>query len=122
MSPGFHTSSTGTLTVSGPLVLDARGDASAQFVLHARAITVAHGADIVLTGAARAVTVYWRAAETITLSTGNVTTRGTHLAQGRIAGTAGADGSSDERHTVEGRLISLGGAVDVAQTTTALPA
>lgn len=121
-SPGVHTSSTGTLTVSGHLVLDARGDASAQFIFHARAITFAHGAVVTLTGAARAANVYWRATETITLSRGNVTTRGTHLAQGRIAGNVGAAGSLGERHTVEGRLISLDGAIDVAYTTTSLPA
>lgn len=116
LTPGVYTSPTGTFTV-GSLVLDAQGDPSARFIFRARTITVANGATVQMRGTGRAANVHWRATESITVGTNSVTTVGTHLAQGRISSNLGAEWNIFSRNTVTGRLISLGGAVDLVRTT-----
>ena len=68
-------------------------------------------------GTGRAANVYWRATGSITVGTNSVTTVGTHLAQGRISSNVGAEWNIFSRNTVTGRLISLGGSVDLVRTT-----
>ncbi|MFE7630664.1 ice-binding family protein [Kocuria sp. NPDC057446] len=116
LTPGVYTSPTGAFTV-GSLVLDAQGDPSARFVFRARTITVSNGATVQMRGTGRAANVYWRATDAIAIGTGSVATVGTHLAQNRIASNLGTEWSIFSRNTVTGRLISLGGSVDLVRTT-----
>lgn len=60
-------------------------------------------------GTGRAANVYWRATDTSTV--------GTHLALNGITSNLGTAWNFGSRATVDGRLISLGGSVDVIRTT-----
>lgn len=120
LTPGVYTSTTGNFTI-GNLLLDAQGDPSARFIVRARTITFSNGATVELRGAARSANVYWRAGATITVGN-SVTTRGTHLAQGRITANPGAEAFFGPRAAVEGRLISLTEAIHLIRTTINPPA
>ncbi|GAA1747341.1 ice-binding family protein [Kocuria aegyptia] len=124
IAPGIYTSTTGSFTVTGDLTLDAQGNPAAQFIFRAASITAADGSRVLLSGQAKAANVYWAATNSITLGI-STTARGTYLARGSIAANI-TPGSPTQRLTLEGRLISLGtavqgGIVEVNRPSTTLP-
>lgn len=121
LTPGVWTSTTGVLTVTGTLILDAQGDPNGRFIVRAGSISFADGSAVALRNGARAGNVYWRAGGTLVVGN-SVTTRGTHLASGSITSNPGAERPQGPLTTVEGRLISLAGSIDVVRTTVVLPA
>ncbi|WP_251334317.1 ice-binding family protein [Kocuria rosea] len=125
ITPGIHTSATGTFTVTGDLTLDAQGNPAAQFIFRAATITATDSSRVLLSNQARAAHVYWTATGNITLGI-STTARGTYLTRGNIAANL-TPGSPTQRLTLEGRLISLGttspgGTIEVNRPTTTLPA
>lgn len=110
--PGVYVSSTGNFTVSGTLTLDARGDPTAIFIFKGATITVAANTQIKLVNGASASNIYWKATDTVTLKSNNVSA-GNFLA----GNSAVAERTTD----LTGRLVALHGKVTVDWTTVRLP-
>lgn len=102
----------GPVQVDGTLTLDAGGDPSALFVVHAPALTVGQGASVVLTNGALPDKVFF-VSESTTVVAGGATVRGVLLAQSDIR--------VDRGTTVAGRIVSLQGAVDLKNVTVTQP-
>ena len=101
LTPGTLRSA-GAVTVQGTLVLDARGDASAVFVVQAGALSFAPSTQVVLTNGAAADKVFFVSDSTTTAGT-SAALGGVLLGQGDI--------TLDKGTTLTGRAISLQGAV-----------
>ena len=102
----------GPVTVSGTLTLDAGGDPGRTFVVSGTSITFAQGANVVLKNGAAADKVFFVSSSTIT--TGDSTQlRGVLLANGDLA--------INRYSTLQGRAISLQGAVTITQVDVTQP-
>lgn len=101
----------GPVQVTGTLTLDARGDASALFVLTATAQTFAAGSTVTLTNGASADRVLFLSTSTTSVAE-NAQVRGVVLAQNDI---------SAARAAVTGRLVSTQGGVLLSRTTVTAP-
>jgi signal peptidase I len=111
LTPGIRRRA-GAVQITGTLTLDARGDASAVFVLAGTSLTLASGARIVLQGGASADRVFLRSTTTVTLAESS-TGRGTFLATNDVTLLNGA--------TLTGRVISLQGGVVLNRATLTHP-
>lgn len=114
LGPGIYASNTpaGTLSLSntsGPLVLDAEGNADAVFIFQASDITTTSGS-VILRNGAQSKNVYWILTNTATIGDGTTATvfTGTILAGTHV--TVGLDTS------VEGRVLAGAGLVTGALT------
>ena len=106
--PGVYTSAT-SLGLSGDLVLDAQGDASAVFVFQAgSSLTTGSGSRVRLIGGAQACNVFWQVGSSATIGTSTAFT-GNILALTSISLTNGA--------TLDGRALARNGAVTLDTNT-----
>ena len=106
--PGVYTSAT-SLGLSGDLVLDAQGDASAVFVFQAgSSLTTGSGSRVRLIGGAQACNVFWQVGSSATIGTSTAFT-GNILALTSISLTNGA--------TLDGRSLARNGAVTLDTNT-----
>lgn len=101
----------GAVQVTGTLTLDARGDATALFVLTGTSLTFAAGSQVVLANGASADRVVFLSTSTVTVADG-AQVRGVVLASGDVSAT---------RATVAGRLVSTQGAVLLRAVTVTAP-
>ena len=106
--PGVYASAT-SLRLSGDLVLDAQGDASAVFVFQAgSSLTTGSGSRVRLIGGAQACNVFWQVGSSATIGTSTAFT-GNILALNSISLTNGA--------TLDGRALARNGAVTLDTNT-----
>ncbi|HWD95596.1 MAG TPA: ice-binding family protein [Acidimicrobiales bacterium] len=112
LSPGVYTSAS-AMQLTGPVTLDAGGDASAVFIFQAGStLTTASGASVVLEGGAQACNVFWQVGSSATL--GSTTSFvGTILALASITLNSGA--------SVDGRLLAQTGAVTLNDNLITVP-
>ncbi len=106
LGPGVYGLS-GAVTVSGPVTLDAGGDADATFIFKTDStLTTADGANVTLAGGAKASNVFWLAGNSATV---DGTVAGTVFGRSGITVRNGAN--------VTGHLYSRGGAVTLDAAT-----
>jgi hypothetical protein len=112
LSPGVYTAST-AMQLTGPVTLNAGGDASAVFIFQAGStLTTASAASVVLEGGAQACNVYWQVGSSATL--GSTTSFvGTILALASVTLNTGA--------TVDGRVFAQTGAVTLDDNVITVP-
>ena len=112
LSPGVYTASS-AMQLTGPVTLNAGGDASAVFIFQAGStLTTASAASVVLEGGAQACNVYWQVGSSATL--GSTTSFvGTILALASVTLNTGA--------TVDGRVFAQTGAVTLDDNVITVP-
>lgn len=112
LSPGIYRAAS-AMQLTGPVTLNAGGDASAVFIFQAGStLTSASGASVVLEGGAQACNVFWQVGSSATL--GSTTSFvGTILALASVTLNSGA--------TVDGRLLAQTGAVTLNDNTITVP-
>jgi hypothetical protein len=114
LTPGLYKSSGSLEISSGDLTFDAKGDATAVFVVQiASTLITTSGRQIILSGGAKAGNIYWQVGTSATLGTTSVF-KGTIMADQSISLKTGA--------VVEGRLLARIGAVTLAGNTITKPA
>ena len=112
LSPGVYAAST-SFDINGTLTLDGGGNPNAVFVLQTGAdLTTVADSHIALAGAAQACNVFWQLGGSATLGN-DASVAGTVMAQTDITANAGG--------VVDGRLLSLGGAVSLSSDTVSVP-
>jgi hypothetical protein len=113
LTPGLYRSTSSLAISSGDLTLDAQGDANAVFIFQmASTLTTTTGRQVILSGGAKAVNVFWQVGSSATLGTTSVF-KGNILAFTSITVTTGA--------AVEGRLLARNGAVTLDANTITTP-
>lgn len=113
LTPGLYKSSGSLEISSGNLTFDAKGNASAVFIIQiASTLTTTSGRQVILSGGAKAANIYWQVGTSATLGTTSVF-KGTIMADQSIALNTGA--------TVEGRLFARIGQVTLAGNTVVRP-
>jgi hypothetical protein len=112
LSPGVYEAAS-AMQLTGPVTLNAGGDASAVFIFQAGStLTTASGASVVLEGGAQACNVFWQVGSSATL--GSTTSFvGTILALASVTLNSGA--------TVNGRLLAQTGAVTLNDNIITVP-
>ncbi len=112
LSPGVYEASS-ALQLTGPVTLNAGGDASAVFIFQAGSTLVtASASSVVLEGGAQACNVYWQVGSSATL--GSTTSFvGTILALASVTLNSGA--------TVDGRVFAQTGAVTLNDNVITVP-
>ena len=112
LSPGVYEAAS-AMQLTGPVTLNAGGDASAVFIFQAGStLTTASGASVVLEGGAQACNVFWQVGSSATL--GSTTSFvGTILALASVTLNSGA--------TVDGRLLAQTGAVTLNDNIITVP-
>ena len=112
LSPGVYTASS-AMQLTGPVTLNAGGDASAVFIFQAGStLTTASAASVVLEGGAQACNVYWQVGSSATL--GSTTSFvGTILALASVTLNTGA--------SVDGRVFAQTGAVTLDDNVITVP-
>jgi tetrahydromethanopterin S-methyltransferase subunit B len=115
-TPGLYTNSTSVLISGGNVTLDAQGDSSAVFIFKmGSTLTTGPGAQVILSGGAKANNVYWQVGSSATLDTTTIF-KGNILAAITITANTGT--------VVEGRLLAgstTDGSVTLNATTVTLP-
>jgi hypothetical protein len=112
LSPGVYEAAS-AMQLTGPVTLNAGGDASAVFIFQAGStLTTASGASVVLEGGAQACNVFWQVGSSATL--GSATSFvGTILALASVTLNSGA--------SVNGRLLAQTGAVTLNDNIITVP-
>jgi hypothetical protein len=112
LSPGVYEAAS-AMQLTGPVTLNAGGDASAIFIFQAGStLTTASAASVVLEGGAQACNVYWQVGSSATL--GSTTSFvGTILALASI--------TLNSRASVDGRLLAQTGAVTLNDNLITVP-
>jgi hypothetical protein len=112
LSPGVYKAAS-AMQLTGPVTLNAGGDASAVFIFQAGStLTTASGSSVVLEGGAQACNVYWQVGSSATL--GSTTSFvGTILALASVTLNSGA--------SVNGRLLAQTGAVTLNDNIVTVP-
>jgi hypothetical protein len=112
-APGVYSTVDGTLGITGDLVLDANGDATAEWIFQADSTLItASGSRVLLVDGASACNVFWQVGSSATLGTGS-TMVGTVMALTSISTNSGT--------TVTGRLLARNGAVTLNNTVITTP-
>jgi hypothetical protein len=97
LAPGLY-KSTGTLALTGTLVLDAQGDVNGVWIFQiASSLTTATGSQVILSGGAKASNVFWQVGTSATLGT-TTAFKGTIMADQSITLANGA--------TLDGRILA----------------
>jgi hypothetical protein len=112
LSPGVYETAS-AMQLTGPVTLNAGGDASAVFIFQAGStLTTASASSVVLEGGAQACNVYWQVGSSATL--GSATSFvGTILALASVTLNTGA--------SVDGRLLAQTGAVTLDDNVITVP-
>jgi hypothetical protein len=126
LAPGTYTAAAGSFKIQGgDLTLDAQGDANAVWVFQmATTLTVggpgaAFPQSVLLVNGAQAKNVYWQVGSAATINAaGGGTMAGTIIAQ---AGAAFSTAGNTTIVTLDGRVLSLGGAVTLVDTVINVP-
>lgn len=112
-APGVYSGALGTLGITGDLILDANGDANAEWIFQASSTLItASGSRVLLVDGASACNVFWQVGSSATLGTGS-TMVGTVMALTSISTNSGT--------TVTGRLLARNGAVTLNNTVITTP-
>jgi hypothetical protein len=114
LTPGLY-KSTGSLEItSGDVTFDAKGNASAVFIIQiATTLNTTSGRQVILSGGAKANNIYWQVGTSATIGTTSVF-KGNIFADQSISLNTGAN--------VEGRLLARIAAVTLAGSTVVKPA
>lgn len=113
LTPGLYKSNSTAAISSGNLTFDARGDASAIFIIQiASSFNMTSGRKVILKGNAQASNIYWQVGSSATFGTTSVF-KGTIMALKTITFATGA--------TLEGRALARNGAVTMQGNTIVTP-
>lgn len=109
LTPGLYKSTSSLSISSGDLTFDAKGDASAVFIIQiASTLTTTSGRKVILSGGAQASNIFWQVGSSATFGTTSVF-KGTVMAMQSITFNTGA--------TLDGRALARTGAVVMAGNT-----
>lgn len=109
LTPGLYKSTSSLALSSGNLTFDAKGNASAVFIIQiASALTVTSGRQVILSGGALASNIFWQVGSSATFGTTSVF-KGTVLAMQSITFDTGA--------TLDGKAFARTGGVTLAAST-----
>jgi hypothetical protein len=113
LAPGLY-KSTGTLALTGTVVLDAQGDVNGVWIFQiASSLDTATGSAVVLAGGAKASNVFWQVGTSATLGT-TTAFKGTIMADQSISLANGA--------TLEGRVLARIASVTMDSNAITIPA
>jgi hypothetical protein len=113
LAPGLY-KSTGTLALTGAVVLDAQGDVNGIWIFQiASSLDTATGSSVVLAGGAKASNVFWQVGTSATLAT-TTAFKGTIMADQSITLAHGA--------TLDGRALARIASVTMDQNLITIPA
>lgn len=109
LTPGLYKSTSSLAISSGDLTFDARGDATAVFIIQiASSLTTTSGRKVILSGGALASNIFWQVGSSATFGTTSVF-KGTILTMQSITFNTGA--------TLDGRALASNGGVTMAANT-----
>jgi hypothetical protein len=113
LTPGLYKSTSSLAISSGDLTFDAKGNASAVFIIQiASTLTTTSGRKVILSGEASASNIFWQVGSSATFGTTSVF-KGTVMAMQSITFDTGA--------TLNGRALAFTGAVTLAGNTIVKP-
>lgn len=113
LTPGLYKSTSSLAISSGDLTFDAKGNASAVFIIQiASSLTTTSGRKVILSGGALASNIFWQVGSSATFGTTSVF-KGTILAMQSITFNTGA--------TLEGRALARTGGITMAGNTIVNP-
>lgn len=113
LTPGLYKSTSSLAISSGDLTLDAKGDATAIFIIQiATTLTTTSGRKVILSGGALSSNIFWQVGSSATFGTTSVF-KGTIMAMQSITFNTGA--------TLDGRGLARTGAVTMAGNTIVNP-
>jgi hypothetical protein len=106
LTPGLYKSTSSLAISSGDLTFDAKGDATAVFIIQiATTLTTTSGRKVILSGGALAANIFWQVGSSATFGTTSVF-KGTVMAMQSITFNTGA--------TLDGRALARTGGVTMA--------
>lgn len=109
LTPGLYKSTSSLAISSGDLTFDAKGNASAVFVIQiASTLTTTSGRKVILSGGALASNIYWQVGSSATFGTTSVF-KGTIMAMQSITFNTGA--------TLDGKAMARTGGITMAGNT-----
>ena len=109
LTPGLYKSTSSLAISSGDLTFDAKGDATAVFIIQiASSLTTTSGRQVILSGGASASNIFWQVGSSATFGTTSVF-KGTVMAMQSITFDTGA--------TLDGRALARTGGITMAGNT-----
>ena len=109
LTPGLYKSTSSLAVSSGDVTFDAKGDASAVFIIQiASSLTTTSGRKVILSGGASAANIFWQVGSSATFGTTSVF-KGTVIAMQSITFNTGA--------TLDGRALARTSGVTMAGNT-----
>jgi hypothetical protein len=109
LTPGLYKSTSSLALSSGDITFDAKGDASAVFIIQiASSLTTTSGRKVILSGGASASNIFWQVGSSVTFGTTTVF-KGTVMAMQSITFNTGA--------TLDGKALARIGGITMAGNT-----
>jgi hypothetical protein len=113
LAPGLY-KSTGTLSLTGTVTLDAGGDTNGVYIFQvASSLTTAPGSAVVLAGGAKASNIFWQVGSSVSLGT-TTSFKGTIMALASVSLATGAQ--------LEGRALARNASVTLDNNNVTVPA